>query len=368
MKKNNDTIAPNVLHVERFTNKISVVYKSKYNNKCKKQVILLMICDGIKYHYLPVPNLSGLLHGNSSNHRGGFYCLNCFNSYTTKNKLKEHEEICNNHDSFRIEMPAWVNKTIKYNPEEKSLKAPFTIYLDLESILKKVQSCQNNPKKSYTEKVVRHEPSGWSMFKKCLFNEKENKLNHYRGKDRVGILCKKSRETIMEIIDYKKRDIIPLTQEENNRYNEQEICYICKEKFCVDKDDKYYINRKNVEDYCHYIGEFKRPAHSICNLKYKVPKEIPIIIHNATYDTHFIINQLAIEFKGELNCIGNNMENYITFLYHLRKNLIMVKQLHTNLNLLIVLNLCQLHYQNLLITRLKFLKAKNVIMHRKNED
>ena len=131
-----------------------------------------MICDGIKYHYLPVPNLSGLLQGNSSNHRGGFYCLNCFNSYTTKNKLKEHEEICNNHDSFRIEMPAWVNKTIKYNPEEKSLKAPYTIYLDLESILKKVQSCQNNPKKSYTEKVARHEPSGWSMFKKCLFNEK----------------------------------------------------------------------------------------------------------------------------------------------------------------------------------------------------
>ena len=113
MKKNNDTIAPNILYVEQFTNKISAVYKSKYNNKCKKQVILLMICDGIKYHYLPVPNLSGLLQGNSSNHRGGFYCLNCFNSYTTKNKLKEHEEICNNHDSFRIEMPAWVNKTIK---------------------------------------------------------------------------------------------------------------------------------------------------------------------------------------------------------------------------------------------------------------
>ena len=44
----------------------------------------------------------------------------------------------------------------------------------------------------------------------------------------------------MEIFNYKKRDIIPLTQEENNHYNEQEICYICEEKFCMDKDDKDY--------------------------------------------------------------------------------------------------------------------------------
>ena len=112
-----------------------------------------MIGDGIKY-YLAVTNLSGLLQGNSSNHRGDFYCLNCFHSYTTKNKLKEHEEICNNHDSCCIEMPDWANKTIKYNPGEKSLKAPFSFFLDLECILKKLQSSQNNPEKSYTEKKL----------------------------------------------------------------------------------------------------------------------------------------------------------------------------------------------------------------------
>ena len=110
-ERNNDTIALNVLYVEQNTKKISVVYKSKYNNKRKKQVILLMIGDGEKYHYLAVTNLSGLLQGNSSNHRGDFHCLNCLNSYTTKNKLKEHEEICNNHNSCRIDMPSWAEKT-----------------------------------------------------------------------------------------------------------------------------------------------------------------------------------------------------------------------------------------------------------------
>ena len=48
-------------------------------------------------------------------------------------------------------------------------------------------------------------------------------------------------------------------------------------------------------------------------LKYKVLKDIPVIINNASYDTHFIINQLAEEFKGELNCIEENMEKYIIF-------------------------------------------------------
>ena len=49
---------------KKIPKKINIVYKSKYNNKHKKQVILLMIGDGIKYHYLAVTNLSGLLQGN----------------------------------------------------------------------------------------------------------------------------------------------------------------------------------------------------------------------------------------------------------------------------------------------------------------
>ena len=81
----------------------------------------------------------------------------------------------------------------------------------------------------------------------------------------------------------------------------------------MDKDDKNYINKRKVKDHCHYTGKFRGAAHNICNLIYNDQKEIPIIIPNASYDTHFILNQLAIEFKGEFNCIGDNMEKYITF-------------------------------------------------------
>ena len=82
-ERNNKTIAFNVKH---NTKKISVPYRSKHNNKRKKQVILLMIGDGEKYHYLAVTSLSALLQIISSNHKEDFYCLNYFNSYTTQKK------------------------------------------------------------------------------------------------------------------------------------------------------------------------------------------------------------------------------------------------------------------------------------------
>ena len=167
-----------------------------------------MIGDGEKYHYLAVTSLSALLQRISSNHKEDFYCLNCFNLYTTKNKLKEHEEICNNHHSCCVEMPDWVNRMLEHNPGEKSLKAPYEFYIDLEFMLKKLRSSQNNPKTSYTEKKARHEPSGWSMFTRCSFDKKENKLNYYRGKDCIEKLCKKLKESAMEIIDYEEKEMI----------------------------------------------------------------------------------------------------------------------------------------------------------------
>ena len=103
------------------TEQIHCANKSEYNNECKNQVILLMITDGEKWHYLAlkseltlyngkmcnrsVKSLSKLLRGKSSNHHRDFYCLNCFNSYSTKNRLKKHEELCNKNEFCRIEMP-----------------------------------------------------------------------------------------------------------------------------------------------------------------------------------------------------------------------------------------------------------------------
>ena len=92
--------------------------------------------DDNRWHYLAVKSLSALLRGTTSNHHGDFYCLNCFHSHRAPNKLKKHERVCNNHDCCRIYMPKEHEK-IKYLSAEKSLKAPFIVYVDLEFLLKK---------------------------------------------------------------------------------------------------------------------------------------------------------------------------------------------------------------------------------------
>ena len=69
------------------TEKIRLAYKSKHNLKLENQAILLMVTDGKKWNYLAVKSLSALLRGLTSNHNREFYCLNCFQSYSTKNKL-----------------------------------------------------------------------------------------------------------------------------------------------------------------------------------------------------------------------------------------------------------------------------------------
>ena len=139
-----------------------------------------MITDGKKWHYLalkskpgidgynrPIRSLSRLLRGILSNHVGDYYHLNCFHSKSTDNALKKHERLCGNHDYCHIVMLEENKKILKHNHGEKSLKAPFAIYEDLECLLKKEQSCQNNPEKSYTDRKSKHEPSGYSLSLIC---------------------------------------------------------------------------------------------------------------------------------------------------------------------------------------------------------
>ena len=114
-----------------------------------------MITDGKKWHYL------ALLRGITSNHNGDFYCLNCFHLYRAENKTKKHENVCKNHNYCYVKMPNEDNKILKYNHGEKSMKVSFIIYADL---------------KPSTTKINKHTPSGYSLFKNCLFDSTKNEL------------------------------------------------------------------------------------------------------------------------------------------------------------------------------------------------
>ena len=90
--ESNNEVALNILYVPHNTKKIEIAYKSKHNLTRENQIILLMISNGENWHYLVAKSLSGLLTGITSNHKEDFYCLNCFHSYRTKNKLEARKK------------------------------------------------------------------------------------------------------------------------------------------------------------------------------------------------------------------------------------------------------------------------------------
>ena len=97
--------------------------------------------------------------------------------------------MCENNDYCSVEMPNKFNRILKYNHSEKSLKTPFAIYVDLECLLLKQQSNQNNPNKSYTERKAINEPCGYSLDLVCSFDLKEERHSFYRRNNCIKRFC-----------------------------------------------------------------------------------------------------------------------------------------------------------------------------------
>ena len=223
--------------------------------------------------------------------------------------------MCENHEYCHVEMPTKDNNMIKYNQGEKSIKLPYVIYADLECLLEKMSTCQINPNESSTTEINKRTPLGYSLFTNCSFDKSKNKLDYYRGKNCMKKFCKDLRAHATKIINYEKKKMIPLTTEEIIHYNE--ICYICKKE--IEKNDE---KNYKVTDHCHYTVKYRGAAHNICNLRYKIPKEVPIVFHNgSTYNYHFIIKELVKEFDGNFECLGENTEKYITFSVPIKKKI-----------------------------------------------
>ena len=133
------------------------------------------------------------------------------------------------------------------------------------------------------------------------FRSIENKHDVHRGKDCMKKFCEFLREHAMKIILERKK-MKSLIKEQQESYENAKMCYICKEKL----ENRYLKDKKycKVRYHFHCKGEYRGAVHSTCNLKYSVPKKIPIVFHNVSnYDYHFIIKDLAEEFKNQFTCL-----------------------------------------------------------------
>ena len=271
------------------------------------------------WHYLTITSISRLFRGVASNNNGDFCCLNCLHSYRTENALKNHERLWNNYDYCKTLMPTKGKNIVKHNSGEKTLKVANAIYFDLETLQIKQQSAQNNPIQSYTEIKTINEVCGYSLALERTYDKSTHK--YYRAKDCMEQFCNDLQTLAIKIINTEKIEIIPLTNKQKEHYESRKCCHICRKKFCIDENNKKYLEHGKVRGHDHYTGKFRGTAHSICNLRYSATREISLISHNGTnYDYHFTIKELAKKFNTQdFNCSDQNMEKYITFKVPIKK-------------------------------------------------
>ena len=116
------------------------------------------------------------------------------------------------------------------------------------------------------------------------FDHIKSKHTLYRRKDCTKKCCEFLREHAKNIIDFEKKKMLPLTKEELKSHQDAKLCYVCR-KIILKKFSKS-INCSKVRDHCHYADKYRRAVHSIFNLKFNVPNEIPVVFHN---DSNYII-------------------------------------------------------------------------------
>ena len=102
-------------------------------------------------------------------------------------------------------MPSQDTKILEFDQYQKSDKALFIIYVDLECIIEKIDGYKNNPENSSTTKVSEYIPSGFSVSTLSSFRSIDNRHDIYRGKDCMKKFCEFLRKHAMKIINFKKK-------------------------------------------------------------------------------------------------------------------------------------------------------------------
>ena len=283
------------------------VYNREHN------IILLLIeRDDVK-HYCLVKNPSRLLSKQISAHKKGTHiCFRCLNPFWSHKSLEKHWEYCRNHEAVKINMPE-KGTILRFKHHERSDRVPFIIYADTEALIKEMHNCDPNPQNSYTKKYQKHKPISFSYYIRSFDdNVYESKLRKYTGEDAMEKFVEWIEEDVKEIANIPDVEMI-FGPDELNQFNDATKCWICNKEFDDTADEKGYKKNEKVKDHCHYTGRFRGAAHNSCNLKYKKPNFIPVIFHNLSgYDSHLFIKNLGYT-DGNIDCIPNNEEKYISF-------------------------------------------------------
>ena len=122
-----------------------------------------------------------------------------------------------------IAMPSEKHGILEFNQYMNSDKMPYIFYADIESSIKKIDGCVNNPENPSTTKIDEHIPCQYSVSTIWAFDHIEIKHTLYRRKDCTKKFCESLREHTKNIIDFEKNKMLPLTKEKLKPYQDSKV-------------------------------------------------------------------------------------------------------------------------------------------------
>ena len=302
------------------------IYISK--ERYEDHMELLLITKDENKHYVLIKDFNKFMFAQTNHEHRKHFCMHCLQCFSSERVLNDHKDNCIQVNGTQaVKMPTKDNNILKFNNFHKQQPVPFVIYADFEAITEKIQGCQPNNDKSYTEAYQKHTDCGYGYKVVCCYDDKYTKpIQTYRGEHAVNGFMEKMLEEVEYCKKIMKKEFnkpLKMTAKDEEKFQKAKKCHIC---------DKRYIGKDvRVRDHCHITGKYRGSAHQDCNLKLRInPEEIkiPIIFHNLRgYDSHFIMQEIGAivkkhtykNKKGEekqmnINAIPNNMEKYMAFM------------------------------------------------------
>ena len=286
-----------------------LMLNQKSPKKNKKQII---------NHFLAVKDVNKYLsnqyktYKNKICYENAFFCLNCFNKFTTETSLHKHQEIC------------LINKAIKEIVEEGKIEfsnhhfqhqQDYIGFLDFECVLtpnsQRCSDCNSlrcKCDKSYSQIITHQEPIAFSF---VVLNNKNTIIHEYTfaGENASDVLVTHLLECHELWLQTLLKTNIPIQMTHSNTvdYEEAQKCYMCKHSFSENDSIK-------CRDHDHYTGQYLGAACQMCNLLRQQLKELPIFLHNGSkYDFHFIIKALnKKKHIGPIKVLPYNSEHFRT--------------------------------------------------------
>ena len=295
----NVEISVNVLYFDNQD--IIPIRTSKFCQKRKYHVNLLMLTNGDKFHYTYVQSLSRLVAKKTIHHKT-YVCHYCLHPFNTEDNLNEHLPLCSQHESQQIVYPKPGKNILKFDKFHFRFPVPFAIYVNFESFLQKDDD--------------QHVPSGFCVVTSSIFEEHDYVLYCYTGEnviDEFFAYMHREEQRIRSILSANE-PMIDLTPEEEVKHNNATVCCLCNKKFRgSDRIKKIH--------HCHVTGKYLATICHLCNLQLKYRRSssehffIPCFFHNssAAYDSHMIIKHLHSR-NAKITVIPNNTdEKFIGF-------------------------------------------------------